>query len=128
MEKNKIRNGKDSRLNGKTSDLTKSCSIIFLNIFKTCASTLLHRFNFRKTIVEIKTLGKKYGPYFLIYAVCVEVFEDLVLPFILYSIGKSELIPVVLALHSEPVMYPFFFAISSILKKIRQQRKFSGIV
>lgn len=118
MERFTGRNWKGLSLNGKDSNLMRSYSSTFLNSLKVGTCTLLSRLNLKKTALELKELGKKHGPYFLIYAVCIELFEDLLLPSILYLVGKPQLIPVALAFHCEPIAYPLYFAIASLFKKI----------
>ena len=63
----------------------------------------------RETWRELKKAGKKYGRRFCIAAVLWELFEDVGIPIILWNVGLPELIPVVLLLHGEPVVWPIFF-------------------
>lgn len=88
-----------------------------LTLFKSAFFRILSRFNIRKTIKEIKTLGKKHGPYFLAYAICIELLEDVAIPAALYSVGKPHLIPAALAFHCEPIAYPLYFAVASLMKR-----------
>jgi len=65
--------------------------------------------NPRKVYEEFIELGKKEGLPFMYYAIGIEVMEDVVLPGILVITDNSEYIPVALAFHTEPVMYPLWF-------------------
>ena len=76
---------------------------------------IIGKFDFRATIRELKHLGKVHGPRFLIYAVAIEVFEDVILPGFFILIGKPTLAPVALAFHMEPVAYPVYFAVAGYL-------------
>lgn len=58
---------------------------------------------------EIKTLGKKHGLRFVVFAVVWELIEDGLFPFLSWYFGVPELIPVFLVLHFEPVVYPVAF-------------------
>jgi len=78
---------------------------IILHLLHLTPSRILSRFNIREIVAELKRLDKKHGLYFLAYAICIEVFEDVVLPYVLYFLGKSHLIPVALAFHCEPIAY-----------------------
>ncbi|MBT4445992.1 hypothetical protein HOA92_05700 [archaeon] len=53
----------------------------------------------------------KEGPYFAAYAVALELTEDVVAPAILTAAGYPEYAPVLWAIHTEPVMYPLYFAV-----------------
>ena len=86
-------------------------------IVKKAVVALRHRFDPRETLNELKELGRKHGPRFLVYAICVELFEDLAIPTLLCWAGKPHLIPAALALHLEPVAYPAYFAIASLRKR-----------
>jgi hypothetical protein len=92
---------------------------VILSLLRFAASRILSRFNIKNIVKELGQLGKKHGLYFLAYAICIEIFEDVVLPAVLYSIGKPHLIPVALAFHCEPVAYPLYFAVRSVMKKFR---------
>lgn len=82
---------------------------------------LKEKANIANTVRELAALGKEHGPVFLAYAVAIELFEDVVLPAFLTSIGKPHLIPLALAIHTEPVMYPLYFAVAKFLKGRRAQ-------
>lgn len=58
---------------------------------------------------DLKALGKKHGRRFFIVALLWEMVEDLLFPYISWRAGAPELIPLFLALHFEPVVYPAFF-------------------
>ena len=79
---------------------------------------LKEKIDLRKTFNELKALGKKHGPAFLAYAIAVEVFEDIVLPIFLTLIGHAALIPFALALHTEPVAYPLYFAVAKVMRPV----------
>ena len=88
-------------------------------ILKAKALSLKSHFDVKETVRELKRLGVKHGPYFLVYAIIVEVLEDVVTPIILGFVGYPQFIPVVLALHSEPVMYPLYFAGRAVVRRVR---------
>lgn len=88
-----------------------------LILFKSAFIRILFRFNFRKTIRELKTLGQKHGLCFLAYSIFIELLEDVLIPVVLYSIGKPHLIPATLAFHCKPIAYPSYFAVASLMKK-----------
>jgi len=69
----------------------------------------LEKINIFETWRELKKLGVKYGRRFFIAAVLYELFEDVCVPILLYHLGFPELIPAVLILHGEPLVYPFIF-------------------
>ncbi len=76
--------------------------------------------NPKKIYHDMLELGKKEGPAFMAYAIAVEVVEDGVLPIILAYTGNEEYIPIVLIGHSEPIMYPLYFAIRSVYRKLKR--------
>lgn len=81
------------------------------------AEHLKEKVNLVNTVRELKALGKEHGPVFLAYAVAIELFEDVVLPAFLTSIGKPHLIPLALAFHTEPVLYPLYFGVRKLMKR-----------
>ncbi|HVM95135.1 MAG TPA: hypothetical protein VMT89_02045 [Candidatus Acidoferrales bacterium] len=80
------------------------------------AEHLREKLNIAGTARELMELGRKHGPVFLAYAIAIEAFEDIVVPAFLAAIGKPYLIPAALAFHSEPVMYPLYFAVARFFK------------
>ena len=58
---------------------------------------------------ELKEQGKKHGKRFFWAALCWELVEDVVFPYLSWLFGVPELIPVFLVLHFEPIAYPAIF-------------------
>ncbi len=81
------------------------------------------KFDLRSTARELRALGKEHGPAFMAYAIAIEAFEDLVVPAFLTAVGKPALIPFALAFHTEPVLYPLYFAVSKWRKQRAQSRQ-----
>ena len=71
----------------------------------------------KNKIQEFKELAIKHGPYFLAYAVIIELIEDVVAPAFLVWIGKAYLAPLALAIHIEPVAYPLYFFVAKAVKR-----------
>ena len=78
--------------------------------------------NPKKMYREMKELGRKEGLPFMCYALAVEFTEDVLLPVFFGMTGHPELIPVALAFHTEPVMYPLYFGVRKVIRKVRKQR------
>ncbi len=58
----------------------------------------------------LRDLGREHGLRFLVAAAIWEfLFEDFLFPLIAWRLGHPGLIPVLLLLHFEPVVYPVFF-------------------
>ena len=74
--------------------------------------------NPKKFYNEMIELGKREGLPFMCYAIAVEVVEDVVVPIVLANTNNSEYIPIVLAGHSEPVMYPLYFGVRKLYRKL----------
>ena len=70
------------------------------------AGEIWEKVNIFETWRELKKLLKSQGPRFFVFAVVWELFEDVVIPIILWNVGLPELIPIVLLLHGEPIVYP----------------------
>jgi tRNA nucleotidyltransferase (CCA-adding enzyme) len=66
---------------------------------------------------KLVQLGKEQGPYFVAYAIAVEILEQIVIPAVLVYMGKPHFAPMMMAIHTEPVMYPLFFGIRKLMKK-----------
>jgi len=81
------------------------------------------KLDIRNDYREIKALGKKYGPVFVAYAIAIEVIEDVILPAICIKMGKPEIVPIILAWHSEWFMYPLYFGVAKLLKKHKKLEK-----
>ena len=71
----------------------------------------LHTLDLRHIVHSLRAAGRKHGPAFMAYAVGLVVLKDLLVPAFLTAIGHPGLIPIVLAVRSEPVAYPLYFAV-----------------
>jgi len=71
----------------------------------------------KNKIQEFKELAIKHGPYFLVYAIIIELIEDVLAPAFLVWIGKAYLAPVALAIHTEPIAYPLYFFVAKKMKR-----------
>jgi len=69
------------------------------------------KLNVRKTAKEIWRIALTKGWKMAVVAVLLELFEDVVLPGIAVAAGHPELVPVFLALHFEPFVYPIAFCL-----------------
>ena len=88
------------------------------NIVKETLEDRLKLFTNPKALYnEMIELGRKEGLPFMYYAIAVEVTEDVITPVVLAYTGYPEYIPLILAGHSEPVMYPLYFAVRRLYKK-----------
>ncbi len=65
----------------------------------------------KKAFRELVKRAKREGAPFVIYAVTIEVLEDVVLPFLFPSLAAFFLI-----FHSEPIMYPLYFVVRKLLR------------
>ena len=74
------------------------------------------------TIRKLLELGRTHGPAFLVFAIMLEVFEDLVLPALFVAWGKPCLAPLALACHLEPALYPAFFITVALIRRARRRR------
>lgn len=102
-----------------TSKELKYRGVYLFHLVKIGMYRIFSRFNLKETIRELKNLGKKHGPYFLAYAILIEILEDFAIPAILYSVGKPHLIPAALAFHCEPVAYPLYFAVGAAVRRLK---------
>ena len=84
------------------------------------AEEAVEKLNWRATVRDLRELGVKHGPRFLVYAIAIEVFEDVVLPAFCAAIGRPELAPLALAFHMEPVAYPAYFAVAKLVKRLKE--------
>ena len=73
--------------------------------------------NPRKLYNEMKELGKNEGIPFMCYAIAIEATEDILVPAILTATGHPEYIPLALAVHTEPVLYPLWFGVRKYLQR-----------
>lgn len=78
--------------------------------------------NPKKMYNEMKELGRKEGKPFMCYALAVEFTEDVLLPIVFSVTGHPELIPMALAFHTEPVMYPLYFGVRKMVRNFRKRR------
>lgn len=72
---------------------------------------LCHPINMKRHVMEFKQLAKQHGIYFLIYAAAIELIERVLLPIVLIHMGYAYLSPAALFLHTEVVLYPFYFVL-----------------
>ena len=78
--------------------------------------------NPRKFAHEFRELAKREGVPFMVYAIVIEILEDVGLPIVLTIVGKPQFIPIVWAWHSEPVLYPLWFGVRKTIRVIRKNR------
>jgi len=80
-------------------------------------SELKEKFNVRETAKKLIQLGKEHGPGFLAFAIALEAFEQIGIPAFFTAIHKPYLIPLALLFHTEPVMYPLYFAVEGLIRR-----------
>jgi len=64
------------------------------------------KINLRKMAVGLVSVARKKGWKFGLIAVLLEIFEDIVLPGLAIILGAPGLVPLFLAVHLEPIVYP----------------------
>ena len=71
------------------------------------------------TMRKLLELGRTHGPAFLVFAIMLEVFEDVVLPALFVAWGKPWLAPIALVCHLEFAAWPAFFIVAAFIRWIR---------
>lgn len=79
--------------------------------------------NPKKLYHEVIDLAKREGKPFAIYAAAVEITEDVIAPAILAATGHPEYIPLLWAIHTEPVMYPLYFAVRKLYRNHQEKQQ-----
>lgn len=77
---------------------------------------------FPNMLSELRSLGRQHGTRFLLYAISIEILEDVVLPAVFIALGQTWLAGLALVLHSEPVTYPLYFVVAGWLRRRARSR------
>ena len=93
----------------RTGHVLKRSHDLFLSALRWLMHEAWEKIDLVSKWKEIRDLGRRYGPRFILAAVLWEIVEDVVFPLLSWHLGHPELIPVFLVLHFEPLVYPLFF-------------------
>ncbi|TWU54789.1 hypothetical protein Poly51_35080 [Rubripirellula tenax] len=75
-------------------------------------AAFIQRLNCRKTLSEIIRIGKDHGMIVMLLMITTELIESLVIPILLFRAGHPEMIPLALAIHTEPLVLAAYFGIN----------------
>jgi len=76
------------------------------SVWRTLWRLVKKKVNVREIAKDVWRLSRVRGWKFAVVAVLVDLFEDVVLPSLAIVMGQPTLVPIFMAIHLEPVIYP----------------------